>query len=237
MIVSHLHRFIFVKTRKTAGTSVEIALSKICGPEDIISRISPEDEKMRAALGGRGPQNDTAPWSSYTVQDWVRLLRQGKRRRTFMNHHPASYIRRHVGDAIWGSYFKFCIERNPWDKVISAWYYRKSRGDNRSLRDYIMLFDLRRASDWRRYTQGDQLLVDQVIRFEDLAAGMEEVRARIGAPELPEIPRAKSAFRTDRRPYWEVLAPDERDRIAEVFSKEIEHFGYTFLPEGAASRA
>ena len=43
MIASHQHRFIFLKTRKTAGTSVEIALSKVCGPDDIITEISPED--------------------------------------------------------------------------------------------------------------------------------------------------------------------------------------------------
>ncbi len=31
MIISHRHSFVFVKTTKTAGTSVEIALSKHCG--------------------------------------------------------------------------------------------------------------------------------------------------------------------------------------------------------------
>ena len=36
-IISHRHRFIFVRTHKTASTSVEIALSRICGPEDVIT--------------------------------------------------------------------------------------------------------------------------------------------------------------------------------------------------------
>jgi hypothetical protein len=31
MIISPAHRFIFIKTRKTAGTSMEIALAKFCG--------------------------------------------------------------------------------------------------------------------------------------------------------------------------------------------------------------
>ena len=52
MIASHQHRFIFLKTRKTAGTSVEIALSKVCGPDDVITEISPEDEELRRAAGG-----------------------------------------------------------------------------------------------------------------------------------------------------------------------------------------
>ncbi len=61
VIASHSHRFIFLKTRKTAGTSVEIALSKVCGPDDVITEISPEDEALRRAAGGRGPQNFESP--------------------------------------------------------------------------------------------------------------------------------------------------------------------------------
>ena len=30
MIVSHKHRFIFLKSQKTGGTSLELALSRIC---------------------------------------------------------------------------------------------------------------------------------------------------------------------------------------------------------------
>jgi len=56
MIFSYKHRFIFIKGRKVAGTSIEIALSPHCGPQDIITPISPVDERTRLAFGGR-PQN------------------------------------------------------------------------------------------------------------------------------------------------------------------------------------
>ena len=36
MIISHKHKFIFIKTKKTTGTSVEIFLSNICGLDDIV---------------------------------------------------------------------------------------------------------------------------------------------------------------------------------------------------------
>ena len=37
MIVSHKHKFIFIKTKKTAGTAIEAALSELCGPQDVIT--------------------------------------------------------------------------------------------------------------------------------------------------------------------------------------------------------
>lgn len=43
MIISHKHRFISVKTRKTAGTSLQQALNRICGSEDIVSPTGIDD--------------------------------------------------------------------------------------------------------------------------------------------------------------------------------------------------
>src|SRR5262245_1397709 len=55
MIVSHRHRFIFLKSKKTAGTSVELALSAVCDAGDIITPLAqPEDEPLRRGLS---PQN------------------------------------------------------------------------------------------------------------------------------------------------------------------------------------
>ena len=39
MILSHKNKFIFIKSFKTASTSLEIALSKYCGEKDIITPI------------------------------------------------------------------------------------------------------------------------------------------------------------------------------------------------------
>ena len=41
MIISHEYEVIFVKTRKTAGSSMEIALSKYLGDKDVITPCMP----------------------------------------------------------------------------------------------------------------------------------------------------------------------------------------------------
>ena len=51
MIICHTHKFIFLKTRKTGGTSVEIALSGCCDETDIITPVTPRDEYLRLQVG------------------------------------------------------------------------------------------------------------------------------------------------------------------------------------------
>jgi hypothetical protein len=57
MIISHKHKFIFIKTFKVSGTSMEIALSNYLGKQDIITPINLEDEILRYKKTGIFPKN------------------------------------------------------------------------------------------------------------------------------------------------------------------------------------
>ncbi len=232
MIICHRYRFIFIKTRKTAGTSIEIALSRFCGENDVITPILEEDERLRQRLGYPGPRNYRLSLAEMARlagwKEWARFLLTG-RRKMYWNHMPAGAVRHMVGEEIWNDYFTFCFERNPWDKVISYYWWRKANGDDLpDLSEFILQGGGRKVSDYDRYTENGALLVDRVCRFENLASDLEEIGTLLNLPEALELPHTKSGTRKDRRNYRELLGEPERDRIAADFAREIALLDYTF---------
>ena len=229
MIISHKHSFIFIKLRKTAGTSLEIALSGICGDDDIITPISKEDEVVRRELGYRGPQNVFVPKTHYSIGDWINLLSRGERK-VFYNHMPAREIRNCIPGKTWNRYFKFCFERNPWDRAISAYYWENRR--QKKLPDfYAYLEELQRKnliSNFPIYSIDGRIAVDRVFRYENLAAELPQIAETLRLPGPLTLARAKQQFRKDRRPYREVYTEKERQFVATACAREISELGYTF---------
>ena len=228
MIISHKYKYIFLKTNKTAGTSVEIALSKFCGPDDIITPVSPDDEKTRAQLGYPGPQNHTSSLWGYTFGDIIRMLYKRRKKIRFYNHIPGRKVRRYIGKDVWDSYFKFCFERNPWDRVVSQYYWRCKSEPRPPISEFIKSKHTRllKKRGFGVYTINGKVAVDKICKFENIAEEMDAVRKRIGIPEPLELPRAKSNFRKDKRSYREILDDADRQAIAQIFQDEIDRMGY-----------
>lgn len=231
MILSHKHKFIFIKTNKTAGTSLEIALSKYCGARDVITPIRPEDERVRRQLGYRGPQNYRIPFSRWPLKDWARyVLERKKLRPEFYNHMGAAQIRRFVPEDVWDEYFKFCFERNPWDRAISRYYWILRRRPSLSLSDFIKdgWLEMNKKRGFDLYTISGVVVVDKVALYENLDQELEGLAARLGLPEKPVLPRTKSGLRRGNKHYRELLSREEAEYISRTFAREIVLFGYEY---------
>jgi hypothetical protein len=239
VIVSHEYGFIFVKTAKTAGTSVELLLSSVGGAADIVTPFAIPEE-------GHEPRNYRGFFNPLPELIMKRRQRMGARAygQTFRNfrakqryyHHMPAWLIRDRLPREWGEYYTFCVERNPWDKVISGWaWLRASRGWDLSMDGYIELLrqhvarNLPPSGLWPynlplyAATDGRSTLVDEVLEFERLGPSLNAICHRLGIPaDVTLLPQAKLRPSGVRQ----VLTLEQVLAVEDIFRAEIALHGY-----------
>jgi hypothetical protein len=232
MIVSHRHKFIFIKTKKTAGTAIEAALSELCGPSDVITPYREGSEKDRK---GRGPQNYRIEHPLKPKRSMLRrLLRRPERHYHpsvgFYDHMPAWRVLHYVGEDVWRSYFKFAFDRNPWDRQVS-WYLDKTRS-KRVRPSFERFMTSRRhayVDNYQLYTIEGKLAVDFLGRYERLEEDLNKALALAGVRRALKIPRTNITPNKDpTRDYRSYYSPELHALVAEWYQPEITLLGYGY---------
>jgi len=156
-------------------------------------------------------------------------------------HRTALEKIREIGQEEWVRRFSFAIVRNPWDKVVSHYHYRVKTNQTELGKRRIPF------GRWVRLSYGkhdpfyydkprmfmpqirwiadekNEILVSFVGSLENLAMDFELICRRIGVEaDLPHVKKS------EHRPYRELYDEETRKIIAEVFSEDIELFGYEF---------
>lgn len=228
MIISHEHRFIFLKTEKTGSSSVEAALGDLCGPNDVLTLVHESDTVSAAP----GPRNDRLALG--------RLIPPppGLKKLTpdlfgFYPHIRADQARRMVPRDIWNSYFKFAVERNPWDRQVSLFHHRQRRRPHLTFDRWLgcpieRSLHYVRLRNWDIYSIGGRLAVDHVIPYERLGEGLAEVLQHLGLRQRPALPRVNGQYRPTQDTYRPHYSDENRDRVGRWYRREVEAFGYTF---------
>ena len=218
MLVSHRKRFIYTKTIKTAGTSVESYFEKYCLPAGQwqFSHAREASVGPDGIIGYRG---------------------RGSNNTTWYNHMPARQIREQLGDELWESYFKFCVVRNPFDKLLSHFYYilRKEMIDPRLLQaDEVASFRNWLKSggqiiDRDKYLIDGRVCLDYFIRYENLPEGIREVCEKLQIPFEPDqVPRLKTGMRNQHIPLKDYYDHQCVQIVRDLYAFELDYFAYDF---------
>jgi hypothetical protein len=253
MIISHKYKFIFIKTSKVAGTSLEMYLDPLCGPEDVVTPFwHPESGHCPRNFKGRfDPSRELAVRDQladrYGQDGRERTLDDLEKENLFFEPMPAWQVKARVSPEIWDEYFKFTIERNPWEKIVSRFHhskqvYREKYGKELTMDGFLSYLKGLLDTPWATPTWGSpapfnlprytdpitgELLVDHIVRFEELNKGLGEVFSQLDLPyEGSLTPRAKGQYRRHRKPYWEELNPEQMQDVADLFAGEIKRMGY-----------
>jgi hypothetical protein len=215
-LISHHAEFIFLKTHKTAGTSVEAALEPLCLPSGAPAGAHYRDMSVSDAgiVGARGQSAKTAQWR---------------------NHMSARAIRREIGGRIWRRYFKFTVVRNPFDRMVSMFFSRQTVERRQEL---ATSFERARSAfqDWLPEASAvrnmDKLLIgltyqpDHVLFFERLEEDFAILARAWGLPA--DLPRYKADRRVRPEP-WAAYYDRRSQRIVEkACAFELAFYGYSF---------
>jgi hypothetical protein len=248
MIISYQHSFIFMHCRKTAGTSIKVALARHLGPDDLQLGGWHTAHASGVPFNRRFWQDLATPraaasmiWNMARRASWLDA-------RQLNSLHKVGYMRRlgrepeHATAELvlanfpveWGNFFKFCFVRNPYEQAVSSWRFQMRQvGHEYPFETYLSLaadgqphkYLPSRVSNWPIYTIDDKVAVDFVGRYERLQTDLVAVFQNMRLP-LGDLPKAKQhGERYDYRQYYTGCCRRLADKI---FEKEIETFGYAF---------
>lgn len=229
MILSHRHRFIFIKGLKVGGTSVELALSSLCGPEDIIAPLFAPDERLR--LAARNFSDDRA-----TELSWLERVASGENANfkgaRYYNHMPLTEVLELQGEL--PGYRVLFVERNPYAKVLSwlSWRdnigrYTEEQRFTASKEEVATAFDgsIARVHNIDRYRLPSGEVAAPGWRYETLQEDFSEFveSLDVAVPDLPHVKRGLMSNTLDPR---EWLSPQQIETVNELFADEFAQFGY-----------
>lgn len=222
MLVSHSKKFIFLKTIKTGGTSVEIFLEPFCRPPgSAIEHHGPFRVSEAGIVGARG--------ASASSQQWY-------------NHMPAASVRDLLSPEIWAGYHKVSIVRNPFDRLVSFWWMLLQRTAPEAHQRAAADMDFARAqfsgwiarapkllSDRHVYCIEGRPVTDRMLRHERLNDDLTTLCADLNLDaDIASLGRYKSEFRQRTEPFQTYYTPEARARVEAEQAEELAENQYAF---------
>ncbi len=206
MIISTLHKFVFVAIPKTGTHAVRQALREHMGPQDM--------EQVGLFVQRKLP---------------IPALAQ-----IGHGHITLQELRPHVQPDAWASFFKFAFVRNPFDRFVSYCAFVTREGDEFENDPQAVMRDVLAKPPHHHILFHPQhkfiadasgtLLTDYVGRVEEMQKSYDEISARIGIPTRT----LEKVNTTKRRNYREYFNDELIEGVAKLYARDLEYFDYEF---------
>lgn len=211
--ISHIYKFIYLKNYKVAGSSVNSFFGQFCidplNKKNYVFQDKQEEEiSIYGIIGAR-------IYLPKTV--WCR-------------HINAFDIKKEVGSDIFNNYFKFCVVRNPYDLMVSSFFWDRKKiiyneellkkdflTDDFSFIDVDINYDIKKEfknyciNFIHSYTSNNlsRILLDDIpvcnyyIKYENLKNDIIIVLDKLGIKEynIDDLPFIKSKIRPTQLNY------------------------------------
>lgn len=211
VLVSHRHKFIYIKNAKVAGTSIEAYFEPYCLDPDVPYEVTESRE------------------TSVTNHGIVASRGMGHGASKTCHAHLSAAELRGLVPAVFDSYFKFAVVRNPFDMMVSRYYFRRQRDPTNdiSFREYCLAWN--EDDNYNRISISGRPAMNYIMRYEHLQEDLETVCKHLGIPYNPErLPSFKSQYRPANDDYRKHYDRETRAHVERVFARELKAFGYSF---------
>ncbi len=197
MIVCDTLQCIFMHINKTAGQSITLALQ----PYSLTRSTYFSGDRAKDALPSYRP--------------------------TYYYHMNAKEIREILGHKKFNNYFKFTIVRNPWDKMVSMYFYNKA--NNLSFTDWVcQTANIQpnhrfNSSQLLWISDNGTILMDYIARYENMKTEWQNICDHLGVNiDLPWINKSNQSC------YQKHYNDESREIVEKLFAPDAEYFGYEF---------
>lgn len=252
MLISYKHQFIFIHSRKTAGSSIKSYLSRFIGPNDILVGAWQDIIEEGGGINKRFIQDILHPKTITNYWTWRVIAsimvkntepKKGlntihkKRYNQFRNpgHQTAKEIKNTYRDE-WSKFYKFCFVRNPYEKEVSDYRWRNKK----TKKSYTFKEFLKKKvrEDFRSktteypltnkpmYKIDGSVAVNYIGRYENIHDDLLQISKEIGLPlKSSKLPKAKRSREYDYKTYYGV---EEKKMVEKLYGEEIERLDYCF---------
>jgi len=206
VLVSHKYKFIYIKNVKVAGTSVESFFGKYC--------IDPEKD-----------YNYNACISEHIDEFGILGSRGNNLNNKWKNHINATKIKSLLGEKTFNEYLKFCVIRNPYDKMVSLYFFKRSK---LSFKEFVKQTQ---CNNLHIHSINKKSVCNYFIRFEHIEEDIKTLckKLKIYSYDISSLPQHKSGIRKGKK-HWSEYYDDETKKIVyNKHKKEFELFGYDSL--------
>lgn len=203
--ISHRHKCVFVHLRRTGGNSIAQVLGGI--------KLLDKDFKPTTVCDNKLHRGDSPR----------KKLSRGT------GIHATALRTREKYPEEFKKYYKFSVVRNPWAQMLSVYFRVETENSPAGFLRFLKTWDTPDGTVPRHsiFDSRGRLIVDKVVRFEDLSTGMAEVFDTLGIADA-KLPFHNKSAGKNLSAYYSAEA---KNIVANMYKEDIEFFDYAFPDE------
>jgi hypothetical protein len=205
-MISTSKKFVFIHVPKTAGNAVQ----------NILRHYSDDDLCV-----GASPRTDEG------IIDYLEVgnpLIPKLTKHSGVGTLYSNWNTRRLGDI--EDYFKFATVRNPWDRAISFYFWRRFKTFTKNTFLEEVVARVPPMHHYLTYKEQGVKKIDYILRYENLTEDFARLCNTINIKHEPLPVANKSHDKTKH--YTEYYDDETREAVAKKYAKDIEAFGYEF---------